>query len=274
MTRFLKTVVLSNLIAWTYGCAESDFSGSGKIAKNTTVASKNSGTSADENLTETADAAAVKSVKTTTEPDLTQLITDDNYAHDLSELKAEDGAINWTAADSPAGLSLIDGKRRAIADLAICLTLPSTGKIDYGATNRCPENSVVVVINDGQRREMTCCPLPGVNILSADPLERHVARTGTCGTDEVVSGVVSPFGPALLCSKLNTKYLTLGPQVDSIYARRGDSSLPQILRTIADSYNDDDNCTCPMQTILIGGHTTTDNRCAGRCAQIIERPAP
>lgn len=158
-----------------------------------------------------------------------------------------------------------DGEKIIRADYTACAALPAAGKQGYG---KCAENSVVVIINDGKAQEQTCCPLGGKNILSDKESERHVRRTGSCLSDEVLTGMESATGNSGFCSKINTEYLKLSPPVASQYVK---DNAPGALGQIAKSYNSSDTCICPEGTVALLGHTAADNQCAETCVKIEEK---
>jgi hypothetical protein len=179
----------------------------------------------------------------------------------------EDLEIDSTDAEGkPDGLIEIDDGTKVIrADYTACAALPAAGKQGYG---KCADNSVVVIINDGKAQEQTCCPLGGKNILSSKESERHVLRTGSCQSDEVLTGMQSATGNSGYCSKINTKYLKLSPSVPSQYVK---GNAPGVLGQIAKSYNVSDTCICPEGTVALLGHTASDNQCAEKCVKIEEK---
>jgi len=153
------------------------------------------------------------------------------------------------------------GNISPLPDYTNCLQLPRNGKRNYG---QCADNEVVVIVNDGQAKEMTCCPLSSPIILSQKADEKHVVRSGRCQSNEVLTGMLSAQGSGY-CTKINTALLTLSAPVPSVYAT---GTFPGILGEIARSYNVSDTCICPEGTVAIGGHTPQDNTCTEQCVRI------
>ena len=83
-----------------------------------------------------------------------------------------------------------DGEIYFSPDYNRCASLPDAGKRGYGT---CEDDRVVVVVNDGETAEMTCCDLVGENVLSQREEDRHVVRTGFCNADEVAHGDERPI---------------------------------------------------------------------------------
>lgn len=146
------------------------------------------------------------------------------------------------------------------ADYKSCLQLSKSGKRGYGT---CGDNEVVVIVNDGAAKEMTCCPLASNSILSSLANEKHVARAGTCQPEEVLTGMQQNYGS--YCTKINTNLVKLSAPIQSQFVTK---SFPGLLGQIADSYNVKDTCVCPEGYVAIGGHTTQDNRCTEQCVRI------
>ena len=146
------------------------------------------------------------------------------------------------------------------ADYNSCLQLPKSGKRGYGL---CGDNEVVVIVNDGAAREMTCCPLASQSILSAIQNEKHVARPGICQADEVLTGMQQNYGS--YCTKINTSLVKLSAPINSTFVTK---SFGGLLGQIAESYNVKDTCVCAEGYVAIGGHTTQDNRCTEQCVKI------
>ena len=149
-----------------------------------------------------------------------------------------------------------------------CASLPGAGKMKYPA--RCGDNQVVVIINDGSAQEMSCCPLNGTSIFSPNPAELFQERAGRCQVDEVGVGMISSSDGRIYCSKLNVQFLKLGPPQKAQYVSLTSNISPEI-RAIAQSYNVLDMCACTLGTILLGGHTATDNVCTDDCAAVQPR---
>jgi hypothetical protein len=163
-------------------------------------------------------------------------------------------------------------------DYQICKS-GAHGNMRYNA--KCPANSVVVAINDGMGQEMTCCPVSGQNIFSNNPNDLWIPRTGQCAGDEVGTGMISADNSAIYCSKLNPKLgikqtvsaVYVGPQAQVCNRNGCTSSNPYAnlspeLADLASVYHLNDLCFCPAGSILIGGHTGTDNICRDRCVQV------
>ena len=153
------------------------------------------------------------------------------------------------------------GSISPLPDYTSCMQLPKNGKRGYG---QCGDNEVVVIVNDGQAKEMTCCPLASPIILSQKPDERYITRSGRCQTNEVLTGMVSAQGTGY-CTKINTSLVKLSTSVPSVYAT---GQFAGILGEIARSYNVSDTCICPEATVAIGGHTPQDNTCTEQCVRI------
>ncbi len=191
--------------------------------------------------------------------------TDDDSDLDLDEDDADEDVVVDGTDDStkPEGfISSENGEKVIRADYTACIALPAAGKRGYG---KCEDNLVVVIVNDGKAKEMTCCPLGGKNILSSKREDLHIQRTGTCQANEVLTGMLDPHAPSGFCSKINDKYLKLSSPVPSQYVK---GNAPGVMGQIAKSYNVSDTCICPEGTISIGGHTSQDNKCSERCVEI------
>ncbi|MEI6832685.1 MAG: hypothetical protein WCL28_01730 [bacterium] len=146
------------------------------------------------------------------------------------------------------------------ADYKSCLQLAKSGKRGYG---QCGSNEVVVIVNDGGAKEMTCCPLASQSILSIKENEKHIARPGICQADEVLTGMQQNYGS--YCTKINTSLVKLSAPINSTFVTR---SFGGLLGQIAESYNIKDTCVCTEGYVAIGGHTTQDNRCTEQCVKI------
>jgi hypothetical protein len=146
-------------------------------------------------------------------------------------------------------------------DYAGCTALPSYGKRGYG---QCSNGQVVVIVNDGDAQEMTCCPV-GANVLSTVPAEQQLLRTGFCLPDEVATGMADPTAPAIFCTKINTAYLKLGTPTTARYV---DHDLPGLLGQIASSYHNNDTCICDEGSVVTGGHIGKNDVCTDRCVRI------
>ena len=150
-----------------------------------------------------------------------------------------------------------------VPDYAQCAGLPSAG---YFHRSACPENQVMVIINDGDAGGMSCCPV-GKNILSAVPAEVHQVRQGVCLADEVATGLRGN-NVTTLCTKINPalKLLPAG-STTRIMANKA----PGSLKAIAASYHNKDCCICSEGSILIGGHTMSDGSCRDQCVKIVRK---
>lgn len=244
MSRNLKiaTFVAALVWAWAAGaCSNSDFSSGSPAAKKGKSKPK-----------EEAEEPEVE------EP---QPQEDDTDQMDQEEEDDKDLDSASSTKDAPTDLIEQDGETSAPINYDTCKGLPSAGKRAYG---KCAENEVVVIVNDGNAQEMTCCPLTGKNIFSKNTAELFVARTGLCQTDEVLTGMTNTTG-SIICSKINAKYLTLGTPVPSQYVV---GTAPGIMGEIAKVYNVSDTCICPEKTVAIGGHTSSDNKCGEQCVVI------
>jgi hypothetical protein len=194
-----------------------------------------------------------------------------------------DEKISGTAGESSATLDQIetpldgliigtDGLIAAGIDVGKCINLPSRGLVDYGSSPQCAANSVVMMINDGSSKEMTCCPLAGKQVLSINPSELNQRRNVKCDADEVATGMIDSAGPVLLCSKVDTRFfkVSLDTKV-AAYARRNMDSLSVEMRSLVEQYNVNDTCICPENYIVLGNHTLRDNQCEDRCGQIVKK---
>jgi hypothetical protein len=149
-------------------------------------------------------------------------------------------------------------------DYAKCAALPTLGKRGYGT---CGFQEVLVIVNDGDKQEMTCCPI-GPDVLSTTPGEQNLLRTGGCLVDEVGTGMQSPSTPAIYCTKLNVALFQTAPSAPAMYVTK---HLPGALGVIADAYNDNDTCVCPDGSVVFGNHTPKDNVCTDQCVLIQKR---
>jgi hypothetical protein len=194
-----------------------------------------------------------------------------------------DGKISGTGGESSATLDQIeaptdglvsgtDGLIAAGLDVGKCVNLPSRGLVNYGSSPQCAANSVVMLINDGSSKEMTCCPLAGKQVLSTKPSEINQRRNVRCDADEVATGMVDSAGPVLLCSKVDTRFFKVSPATKvAIYARRNTDSLTAEMRSLVEQYNVNDTCICPENYMVLGNHTLKDNQCEDRCGQIVKK---
>jgi hypothetical protein len=162
----------------------------------------------------------------------------------------------------PQGLTPDNGGMIAAPDYAKCAALPKAG---YAATGQCGANEVMVIINDGIANGRSCCPV-GLNVLSSVPAEMYQPRPGSCGPDEVSTGIQSMTTP--FCTKINAQFLKLESAGRSTYGTMGSSSL---LSQIAAGYNLGDCCACPDGSVMTGNHSAADNQCTDTCAKIVKK---
>ena len=206
---------------------------------------------------------------TSDQQDSTTISAQSAPATDALKDAAPEGATPPSAAAVSATATAEDTLKSIpvpIADLKTCSALPAYGKQDYGTNSKCPDNHAVVVINDGQAKELTCCPIKSPGVLSAVPSEKHIQRSGSCGSNEVVTGMIEAT-PVYFCTKVDSGRFKTGAPIASIYAKN-DSNLSPNLLTIANSYNQRDTCICPEGGFMFGGHVTTDNVCKDTCVAI------
>lgn len=240
-------------------CSESGFTGSGaaREPRNSKEPSSDDGNPDKDKTNTDKDDPKVRSDKDDRKDDLGEEENDSDASIDFDDSEDE---------SKPDGFIDIENGERVInADYSTCATLPAAGKQGYG---KCPDNSVVVIVNDGKAAEMTCCPLGGKNILSTKDAEKHQLRTGVCQANEVLTGMQSSTAGTGFCTKINEKYLKLSSPVPSQYVN---GNAPGLIGQIAKSYNVNDTCICPEGTIAIGGHTSADNRCGEQCVKIEEK---
>ncbi len=145
---------------------------------------------------------------------------------------------------------------------SLCTALPKGGYAPLGA---CAVNEVIVIINDGKADGRTCCPI-GNGILSTIPGEVNQPKPGLCGPDEVATGIKAMTVP--YCTKINTQSFSLEPAGGAVYGTKKTAGL---LGQLAARYNIGDCCACPEGTVMIGGHTTADNRCTDQCVKIVPK---
>jgi hypothetical protein len=202
-------------------------------------------------------------------PTETGLPNDEKISGAGSESSA---TLDQIEAPSDGLVSGTDGLIAAGLDVGKCINLPSRGLVDYGSSPQCAANSVVMMINDGSSKEMTCCPLAGKQVLSTKPSELNQRRNVRCDSDEVATGMIDSAGPVLLCSKVDTRFfkVSLDTKV-AIYARRNADSITVEMRSLVEQYNVRDTCICPENYIVLGNHTLKDNQCEDRCGQIVKK---
>ncbi len=240
--RAIAFITLFALASYLGACSNSDFSSGTPAAKKT------------KNKEKTEEPEAEK-------PEPEDSTTDDaDVDQDKDEDKVDEDAAE-EAKEAPTDLLEQDGVVAAPVNYDTCKALPSAGKRGYG---NCQANEVVVIVNDGNAQEMTCCPLLGKNIFSKEASELFVARQGLCQANEVLTGMTNTSG-GIICSKINTKYLELTTPVPSQYVV---GSAPGVMGEIAKSYNVSDTCICPEKTVAIGGHKGSDNQCGEQCVTI------
>lgn len=146
-------------------------------------------------------------------------------------------------------------------DYTLCAALPTKG---YAALGACEKDQVLVIINDGKAAGRSCCPV-GKNILSAVPAEVNQARQGVCLADEVATGLSAMTAP--MCTKINPA-LTLQAGPPATYGKKNTAGK---LGPIAATYHNSDCCACPEGSVMIGGHSTSDNSCSDQCVTIIKK---
>lgn len=163
------------------------------------------------------------------------------------------------STDDNVQLKTDDSGQIIMPNLTQCAELPSAGKTRDG---QCGANSVVVIVDDGESSSggMTCCPI-GQNVLSTKLEEQNVLRT-QCLTDEVATGVSRP---SVLCTKINTNFFKLEPPTSSILLN-SQTSISELERAIAASYDQFDACVCRTPSIVIGPHSQQNDVCAEKCA--------
>ncbi len=156
-----------------------------------------------------------------------------------------------------------DAPSSTTPDYMVCASLPTQGKRGYGM---CDADQAVVIVNDGTSREMTCCPI-GRNVLSPSAADHNIPRTGLCQADEIATGMTDPAA-GVLCTKINTQFLKLSAPTKAQYVN---GNAPGALGVIAKAYNVSDTCICPEGSVVIGGHTTRDNKCEDQCVSILKK---
>ncbi|MCX6117778.1 MAG: hypothetical protein NT027_09565 [Proteobacteria bacterium] len=168
------------------------------------------------------------------------------------------------ASPSPEVLANGGGDTKSV-DYNACKSLPAAGKRGYG---KCDANSVVVIVNDGKKAEMTCCPVsPQANLFSSTASELFVQRSGFCQADELLTGMIGTSAQ-LYCSKINTQTYKLSAPIASKYVN---GSVAGAMGAIAASYHNSDTCICEEGYIAIGGHTPSDNTCAEKCVKVLQK---
>jgi hypothetical protein len=157
-----------------------------------------------------------------------------------------------------------------------CTALPYKG-MRFWHVEQCMPGMVTIIMNDGGQvsgKQMTCCPTAYSDMLSTNPAEINQPRTGTCGQNEVQTGVVTmaggigatPFQP--LCTKVNTaKYKTV-PAGTSILTRQTDTHLNPDIYNILSEYSLYDACLCPEGQFMAGGHSWIDDQCVDSCVKV------
>lgn len=164
-------------------------------------------------------------------------------------------------SDPKNQLQTDDSGQIIMPNLTQCAVLPLAGKTSDGT---CAANSVVVIVDDGGNLSggMTCCPI-GQNVLSTKLEEQNVLRT-QCLTDEVATGVSRP---SVLCTKINTNFFKLEPPTSSILLN-SQTSISELERAIAASYDQFDACVCRTPSVVIGPHSAQNDTCAEKCVVI------
>lgn len=152
-----------------------------------------------------------------------------------------------------------DGGQIITPNLTKCALLPSAGKISDG---KCAADSVVVIVDAGATGGLTCCPIGG-NVLSAKSEEQHVVRD-ECAANEAATGVSRP---SIFCTKINTDLFKLEAPTSSILLN-SDTSITNLERSIAASYDSFDACVCRVPSVVIGPHNRANDTCANRWVHI------
>lgn len=168
------------------------------------------------------------------------------------------------ASPSPEVIANGGGDTKSV-DYKACQAIAGAGKRGYG---KCDANSVVVVVNDGKKAEMTCCPVsPQLKLFSTTASELFVKRSGLCQSDELLSGMIDTSGQ-LYCSKINTQSYKLSEPIPSKYVN---GAVAGAMGAIAAAYHNSDTCMCEEGYIAIGGHTSSDNTCAEKCVKVLQK---
>lgn len=181
----------------------------------------------------------------------------------------DDGEDEDTLPEDPGSDDLdvdddmVPGKTKPEIDYAGCARLPAGGKRPYG---QCNPNEVVVIVNDGETPQMTCCPVDGGDLFDKDPAKLFQLRFGTCAAGEILSGMVEPHTPTLLCSALASDLKTA--TVQSSVLAHDKMALSTEIKSIVAQYHGTDTCLCPQGTMAIGGHTDQDNSCGEKCVTL------
>lgn len=155
---------------------------------------------------------------------------------------------------------------RTRLDYVACVGSPTGKGQNYKRSPRCQAESAVVVVNDGVDAFMICCPLPS-GVLTSDPAKQFVERAGTCGSNEVATGIKDGKTSTMLCSELANGY-EAGASSASLRIQEDDSTLPADLAALADAAEAGDTCICGENGVVIGGHVYRDNVCGERCVEI------
>ena len=155
-------------------------------------------------------------------------------------------------------------KPKVNVDYAGCAALRTKGKRGLGP---CNANEVIVIVNDGRKGEMTCCPI-GNNVFSTVAAEQNVRREGQCRADEVATGIKDLEKSIILCTKVNTQFLKTEYRATSIYAV---SKSPGNLGALAKAYHNSDCCVCPEGSVFTGKHTAANDQCTDECVAIVKR---
>ena len=149
-----------------------------------------------------------------------------------------------------------------LADISYAL-LSTTSTTTLGLL-KCANSEVMIFVNDGTAHGITCTNI-GKNVLSVIPSELNQSRKGLCLANEVATGMASLD---TYCSKINTKSLMIESKGVAQYIRK---DTPGVLGTIAAKYNMHDFCACPEGSILLGGHSPSDNLCQDACGKIVPK---
>jgi hypothetical protein len=257
---FLATVWLAGLLALA-ACQGSDFAGQAPQQANDSAEDDDEDDDRDDDGDDDADLST-----STDQLGQTETIQGVSTATDGSTGTGGLATGTDQGQGEPVGLQTIDGRIVTTPNYTACAALPQAGKRGYG---KCDANQVVVIVNDGEAQEMTCCPVVAQNILSTKPDEVQIQRTGVCQANEVCTGMIDPHDPGIYCTKINTQFMQLSTPIASTYVQ---GNAPGVLGQIAATYNVSDTCICPEGTVAIGGHTASDNRCAEQCVRLERKP--
>jgi len=132
----------------------------------------------------------------------------------------------------------------------------------------CPNNSAVIIVNDGSVKQLSCVPLGNGKIFSSLVQDRNIKRSKKCSEGEVQTGMTTSPAVDVICSKINTSQFMLSAPGRSQYVKtRSGGPLQKLLLP----YNLGDTCVCPEGTVSIGNHSDTNDRCAEECVSIYSK---